>query len=297
MAAMSLRGHPPGVETLRIATDWGEIAVRLQGDPLAPPVYMAHPILLSSAVWDAQAALLAQQGLRMIRADLRGHGASSAPPAPYMPAELVADVLAVLDALELRRVHVVGLLLGAVTGLGLAIRHPQRVASLCLCSARADGSAFLASTWDERIALATEQGVQAVAQESLQRWLAADFPKQRPDEVTRLLNSAAETSLAGYTGCAAAVQLIDYLPDTGGIEVPSTLIVGTADAALAQASRDIQRLLPGAAYEEIPQAGHLPNIDQADAFNAALLRHFERVVPAFTPPARAQAFQIQTQGG
>jgi len=63
------------------------------------------------------------------------------------------------------------------------------------------------------------------------------------------------------------------------IQAPTTLIVGANDGPLPQAMADLQKLIPGSVLEVIADAGHLPNIDQPAAFEAALLRHFERVHP------------------
>jgi 3-oxoadipate enol-lactonase len=83
----------------------------------------------------------------------------------------------------------------------------------------------------------------------------------------------------GFVGCARAIQRLDYLPRVSQIQAPTTLIVGANDGPLPQAMADLQKLIPGSVLEVIADAGHLPNIDQPAAFEAALLRHFERVHP------------------
>jgi 3-oxoadipate enol-lactonase len=80
----------------------------------------------------------------------------------------------------------------------------------------------------------------------------------------------------GFVGCAQAIQQLDYLPQVNRIAVPTTLIVGANDGPLPQAMQALQQLIAGAVLEIIPGAGHLPNIDQPTAFNAALMRHFFR---------------------
>ena len=69
---------------------------------------------------------------------------------------------------------------------------------------------------------------------------------------------------------------MDYVAQLSGISTRTTLIVGANDGPLPQAMNDIQALIPGAALEVIPGSGHLPNIDNPQAFNAAMLRHFKK---------------------
>lgn len=255
----------------------GELAIYVQGDAAAPVVFMTHSILSASMMWEAQAELLAASGWRVIRADTRGHGASHASAAPYAMNDLVADTVAVLDALQIERVHYLGLSLGGMSGFGLGIHHADRLLSLCLCDTRADAPPAFAAPWDDRIAIAQKDGCSALAESTTERWFGQPFLQAHPALARQFRETAAATSVEGFTGCARAIQKLDYLADLGRIATPTTLIVGANDGPLPQAMRDIQATIPGAVLEVIPGAGHLPNIDQPDAFNAALLRHLERV--------------------
>jgi 3-oxoadipate enol-lactonase len=260
----------------------GELAVQVQGDSAAPAVLMTHSILSSGMMWERQAALLAGQGWRVVRADLRGHGASQAPPAPYAMDDLAADMVDVLDALSIGRAHYVGLSLGGMIGFGLGIRHPDRLLSLCLCDARADAPPAFAAPWDDRIAIAREHGCAALAGSTAERWFGKAFLEAQPALAQRFRETIAATPVDGFEGCARAIQQLDYLAALERIAAPTTLIVGANDVPLPQAMREIQARIRGAVLEEIPGAGHLPNIDQPDAFDAALLRHFARVEQAPT---------------
>jgi len=257
----------------------GEIALQVFGEKKAPAVLMAHSILSSGAMWTQQAELLADRGLRVICADTRGHGASSAPPAPYTMDDLAADVIAVADALDIERVHLVGLSLGGMMGFGLGILHPQRVASLVLCDCRADAPPPVAAPWDERMQTALREGCAGLAASTTERWFGAAFLEAHPDVARSFRSGVSATSVEGFVGCARAIQRLDYLARVPRIQAPTTLIVGANDGPLPQAMADLQKLIPGSVLEVIAGAGHLPNIDQPAAFNAALLRHFERVLP------------------
>jgi 3-oxoadipate enol-lactonase len=259
---------------LRIPGPAGDIALTVQGATYAPAVFMTHSILSSGMMWDEQAALLAGKGYRVIRADTRGHGHSQSGTAPYTMSDLVADTVAVLDALKIERAHYIGLSLGGMSGLGLGIAHANRLLSLCICDARADAPPAVAAPWDERIAIALKDGCAALAQPTIERWFGKAFLDANPAIAQRFRDTASATSVAGFVGSARAIQGLDYLSALPRISTRTTLIVGANDGPLPQAMKDMQTLIPGAALEVVPSSGHLPNIDNPEAFNVAMLRHF-----------------------
>jgi 3-oxoadipate enol-lactonase len=131
-----------------------------------------------------------------------------------------------------------------------------------------------AAPWDERIELAQAQGCQALAQSTTERWFGAAFLESHPAIASQFMSTIGHTSVAGFVGCARAIQSLDYLTQAPQISVPTTLIVGANDGPLPATMQDLQTRITGAVLEVIPGAGHLPNIDQPEAFNSALLRHF-----------------------
>ena len=266
-----------GVQLI-IAGQAGELAVFVQGDPAGPPVVMTHSILSSSMMWEAQANLLAEGGFYVVRADTRGHGASATPAGPYTLDDLAADTVAVLDELHIARAHYVGLSLGGMSGFGLGIHHADRLLSLVLCDCRADAPPAFLAPWEERISTVQKHGSCApLAHSTVERWFGVPYLERNPTTAERFRRTAAATSAEGFSGCARAIQKLNYLTDVPRISTPTTLLVGSNDGLLPDALRDIQAVLPGTVLEVIADAGHLPNIDQPEAFNSALLRHFERV--------------------
>lgn len=258
----------------------GHLAVHLQGSPSAPAVVMCHSILSDSRMWQAQSELLVGFGLQTVRIDARGHGGSRTQTDRCTMDDLGEDVLAVMDALAIRQAHFVGLSLGGMAGFGLGIRHPDRFLSLCLCDARADAPPAVAAPWDERIALALAEGSCAtLGPPTVERWFGKPFVDANPAVVQPLLEAAAAVQVEGFVACARAIQQLAYLDDASRIRLPVSLIVGRNDGVLPAAMADLQQRIPGSTLELIDGAGHLPNIDQPDAFNAALARHFRVHAP------------------
>jgi 3-oxoadipate enol-lactonase len=101
----------------------------------ATPVLMMHGFARNATFWNRWVPSIAE-GRRIYRPDLLGCGASDVPPAGYVytPEKIEAQLLAVLNALSLRRVHWIGELPGGIIGLVLAAAHPERIASLVLCN-------------------------------------------------------------------------------------------------------------------------------------------------------------------
>jgi 3-oxoadipate enol-lactonase len=238
-----------------------------------PWLTLSHSLAANTAMWDAQMQAL-NQHFTVLRYDIRGHGKTQATPGPYTLNQLSDDVHALLVHLGIQSTHWMGLSLGGMSGFGLGCLHPDRLLSLCLCDARADMTPAMAAPWDERIALAKAAGCQALASATAERWFGRTFLDAHPAIEQQFLQAIGNTSLAGFEGCARAIQGLDYLGQVGSIRVPTTLIVGANDGPLPQAMQTLKDLIPSAVLEIIADAGHLPNIDQPAAFNAALLRHF-----------------------
>jgi 3-oxoadipate enol-lactonase len=250
----------------------GKLAVHIAGRPDAPVMLLGHSILTSTRVWLGQIGLLVEQGYRVVSLDARGHGLSDEPHRQCSMDDLVADNIQVLDALGIHHVHFMGLSQGGMVGLGLGILHPERVASLIICGGRADVPANVAAAWDERIAVAHERGTAALAEATAERWLGREYMQANPDTARAVKEMIAGTSLGGFIAWARALQSLDYMNRLGSIVAPVQLIAGARDAALPDAMRELQSRISGAHLEVIPDAGHLPNIEQQRAFNDAIVR-------------------------
>ena len=249
----------------------GKLAVHIAGRPQAPVMMLGHSILASNQMWLGQIPLLVQQGYRVVSVDARGHGQSSEPHTQCSMDDLVADNVHVLDVLEIHHVHFMGLSLGAMIGLGLGILYPDRIASLIICSGRADAPATFEVPWDERIAIARDQGTAALAESTAQRWFSNEFLDNHPDIARAVKEMISGTSTGGFIACARALRSLDYLQRLGSIAAPVQLIIGARDGGLPDVMRELQSRLSGAHLEVIPDAGHLPNIEQQRAFNDAIM--------------------------
>lgn len=265
----------PGFARLAVQGAAGPLSIRLGNEAGAETVLFNHSILTGSAIWHRQANLLVAAGWRVICLDTRGHGYSVASPAPYKMDDLVRDNIRVLDTLGIWKAHYVGVSQGGMTGFGLGIQHPDRIASLCICAARADAPQPFAAAWDDRIALVRTSGIDALAGPTAERWFGSDFLNNNPAIAAELLACIRQTSAEGFIGCAQAIQGLDYLDAVSTLTMPVSLVIGSRDEALLEPMRQLAKILPQSNYIEIDDAGHLPQIDRPAEFGQMLLRHLQ----------------------
>ncbi|WFE27384.1 3-oxoadipate enol-lactonase [Solwaraspora sp. WMMD791] len=257
---MSTDGHPVDVDHEIVGSDG------------APVVLLANSLGSTRAMWDPQVPVLTDAGLRVLRFDTRGHGRSPVPPGPYTLDDLGADVLALLDRLELDRVHVVGLSLGGMIGMWLAARAAARVDRLVLCCT----SPLLgpAQAWVERAATVRAHGTGAVADAVAARWFTPGFAARRPEVVAAARDMIAATPPEGYAGCCAAIERMDLTGLLGSITAPTLVIAGADDPATPPAhGATIAAGIPGATLRIVDDAAHLATVEQPDVTSRLILTH------------------------
>jgi 3-oxoadipate enol-lactonase len=239
----------------------------------APVVVLSHSIGTDHRVWDAQVAPLVAAGLRVVRYDHRGHGASPTPPGPYAIGDLGADVLALLDTLEVASASVVGISLGGMVALWLGAHAPGRVDRLVACctSARSDPP----DLWLERAAIARRDGMAALVDSILPRWVTPAFAEAHPEAMARLREVVERTPGEGYAGCAEAIAAMDQTADLRRIRAPTLVVGGGQDVATpaAEHSAPIAAAIPGARLEILDAAPHLASVERPDEVTRVVLEH------------------------
>ncbi|MFO7708790.1 MAG: 3-oxoadipate enol-lactonase [Desulfobacterales bacterium] len=252
----------------------------LCGASTRPVVMLSHSLASGISMWDPQLTAL-QPAFRILRYDTRGHGGSEVPPPPYRLDELVEDAVALLDALEIPRAHFVGLSMGGMIGQGLALGHPHRLLSLCLCSTAAVMPEMAQPAIQERIDTARAEGMQALVEGTLARWFTPGFLQERPPGAERIRRQILATPVAGYVGCTEAIRQLDYIDRLRHINRPTLIMVGAEDPGTpVSASRAIHERIPDSRLEVIPAAMHLVNVERAGRFNRTLVDFLNSVEPA-----------------
>lgn len=246
------------------------LSVLIEGREDNPWLVLSNSVSTTYRMWDPQIAVLTKK-YRVLRYDARGHGGSDAPLPPYSFDDLVADVVGLMDHFEMRNPSFMGLSLGGMTGLGVALSHPNRLAKLVCCDARADAPPAFVQDWDHRIGLVREKGLAAIVPTTIERWLSAGFRADNPSAVAEIESMILSTSLSGFEGCAAALKELDYLPLLERIRVPTLFVVGSEDrGAPPEVMRAMADRVSGASLRIIRGSAHLSNLDNATGFSDAV---------------------------
>ena len=217
-------------------------------------------------MWDPQIPALADR-FRVLRYDHPGHGRSPLSEDRTVAA-LAAQLLGLLDDLGFAQVSFCGLSLGGAVGMRLALDAPHRIGRLVLCST----SARFATPefWDRRVAAVRSGGVEAIADEVLDRWFTRGFP-----DVRRYRDMLVSTPAEGYARCCEVVRDWDVRGALGAVQAPTMAIAGADDRSTPPDELKAIAVEIPSARLTVLDGRHLVNVEQADAFNEALLAYLE----------------------
>lgn len=243
---------------------------QIDGPEGAPWITFSNSLATDISMWDDQVAAL-QGEYRCLRYDKRGHGGSEPVEGPYSFDMLADDVIAIWDALDIATSHFVGLSIGGMTAMGLGAAHGDRLDKVVIANSRADAPPEFRAAWDQRIATAEETGMAAMADPTVERWCSDSFHASGSPTLDKMRAMVSSTSLAGFVGCARALQGLDYEKVLGDIAVPTLFIGGADDTATpADNMRRIQAMVANSRFVEIAPAGHLSAMEQPAAFTEAV---------------------------
>lgn len=261
---------------MRIHAAGIEIGYDTAGPEGAPWVTFLNSIASTRAMWEAQVAAFAGR-YRVLTCDARGHGDTTATPPPYGFDTLVGDVVALWDALGIWNSHVVGLSLGGMVAVGLALARDDRVGALVIANSMMEATPPFVKSWDDRIALARAEGMAPVVEPTLARFLSPAFIAANPARADAVREMIRATPVAGFIGAAEALKTLDYRRRLGDIRRPALFIAGGDDVACPPPGvRADAALVPGAEYAEIAGAAHISNLEQPEAFSGVVGAFIDR---------------------
>ena len=252
----------------------------VHGHAAAWPNVLIHGFPFSRAQWDSQVAVLSEQ-YRVVTYDLRGQGTSAAGPGPQMIEFLVDDLIELLDHLEIERATLCGLSMGGYVALRGVQRHPDRVHGLILADTRAEPDSSAGR-------LKRAEGIRAIRQDGMEAFADKMLPALFGDAVasaggpavTHIRDIMAATDPEGACHALGAMACrLDLTAALPAIDTPTLVIVGTNDSLTPPAdARKMQAAIPGATLVELPDAGHVSNVDQPALFNDAVLAFLRAAV-------------------
>lgn len=204
--------------------------------------------------------------------DKRGHGLSDVGATPYTIDDHADDLVVLLDHVDARDVVLCGLSVGGLIAQNVASRRPRQVTCLILCdTAHKIGTA---ESWNARIAAIEAHGIESLADTVMERWFTPAFRAGRPEELKGCRNMLVRQPAAGYAATCAALCEADQTEMVKALAVPTLCIVGDQDGSTPpDLVRSMSDLIPGARFEIIAGAGHIPCIEQPRSL-VALMRDF-----------------------
>ena len=237
-----------------------------------PALLLFHAFPLGLFMWDAQVEALSATH-RVVRFDARGFGESGAGAGPLTMERIADDGAILLDHLGIEKAVVGGCSMGGYAALAFVRRHPQRLLGLVLQDTRA--GADTAEAKAGRAALAEKvlaEGPEAAVAAFLPKLVGETTHRERPDLVAslraRILATPPPAIASALHGLAARADSRETLPT---IAVPTLVMVGAEDALTPPAEAALlAAAIPRARFDVIPAAGHLANLENPAAVNAAL---------------------------
>jgi len=139
---------------------------------------------------------------RVIRYDTRGHGESQTPNGNATLGDLANDAVAVLDEFKVARALMVGISLGGMTALEMAVHHGDRLTGIVACNCRDFVDDAGKAAWEERIGITQKGGMTAIASGTIARWFTDDFRLSNPDLMQRVADMINATQPLGFEACA-----------------------------------------------------------------------------------------------
>ncbi|MGA5148111.1 4-carboxymuconolactone decarboxylase [Streptomyces griseoincarnatus] len=273
---------------------------RFDGPEDAPVLILGPSLGTTWHMWDRQIPELTKQW-RVFRFDLPGHGGAPAHPAASV-GDLATRLLATLESLGVHRFGYAGCALGGAVGIELALRHPERLASLALIAASPRFGT--ADEFRQRGVIVRTNGLDPIARSAPERWFTGGFAAAQPAITEWAVQMVRTTDPGCYIAACEALASFDVRAGLGSVGVPTLVLVGSEDQVTGPAeARTLVAGIPDARLAVVPGASHLVPVEQPAAVTDLLVRHFSTawqpfseittghvVLPAAAPrPAQAPA--------
>lgn len=245
-----------------------------------PTLLLLHGFPLDRTLWDGQVQALSGVA-KVIAPDLRGFGNDQRPVPDVLTMEaLAADIKDLLDDRGIERAVLCGLSMGGYVALAFLHLWPERVAGLVLANTRGNRDDIHGRAARQRMAEDVHsKGMAVIARGMVPNLLSEAFRKERPDEVARI--EAMIATQAPHTAAAAALGMrirpgrLDVLAE---VDFPVLVITGDQDALMGlDSSMALSAAAPQSTLHIIPGAGHLSNVEQPEAFNAAIIGYLKEL--------------------
>jgi 3-oxoadipate enol-lactonase len=258
-----------GLTMPMIDADGCPIHVAIDGDDGAPVLMLSNSLGTNLHMWDDQVPLWSRH-FRLVRYDRRGHGKSGVPAGPYTMERLGRDVLAILDALKIKKANWCGLSMGGMVGQWLGANASERFDKIVLSNCTDYYSDK--GPWNDRIKFIREKGLASIVSANMERWFTRGFRESHPQTIARFTEAFLATNLDGYVACCEAVRDMDHRALLPKIKPPVLVIAGRQDPATTLAmGESMQQRIPGAKLAVL-DAAHIANAEVPGPYADTVLK-------------------------
>ena len=250
-----------------------------EGNEVEIPVIFLHGFPLSHEMWKPQIKFLSEK-YYVIAYDILGHGKSDVGDGQYTIDHHVDDLFALMDLLKIKKAVLVGLSMGGYIALRAYERRPLRIRALVLSDTKSE-----ADTDEGKIKRfagmrdVKENGSAVYAETAVKTLFASKTFKKNPEMVQDIEKIVANTKPLGIAGTLLALAArSDTTPILSQIKVPVLILVGSEDVITPpRLARAMHKKIPHSELHIIPEAGHMSNLENPEAFNRHLLSFLEKL--------------------
>ncbi len=247
------------------------LAYDITGPEAGPPVLLSHCFAGNRHVWDAQLPALA--AYRTIRYDTRGHGKSGLPPGPYRLDDLGNDAIALLDALDIERVHYFGISMGGMIGQNIARRFPHRLASLGLITTTCMCDEAEQQLRRDRMAAVRRDGIEGQHDRNMARWFSDQALRDQIPGVRTMSAAYRSFTPQAFEWISHAIlHDLNYAADLKRITAPTLIVASPDDPGVPREVSELMRdEIPGAEFAWLSPAKHLATLEHPERFNQMMV--------------------------
>ena len=245
-----------------------------------PPLLLIAGLASDAISWTFQMEALAAE-YRLITFDNRGVGRSPKPPGPYSIPEMAADVLKLLDHLEIQKVHILGHSMGGAIAQHLAITAPERVEKLilaCTFSKLEGRSVPVVESWAGILRLGASP---ELVGQALFPWLYTEKFLSTPGTLEACQQALAQHPypLEGdaITAQVAALRSFDSTAELSQIQAPCLVLAAAEDLLVSpKSAKALADAIAHAQFREVPNTAHSLMLETPDAFNETVLDYLRQ---------------------
>ncbi len=263
-----------------------KINYKLQGTPNSPVLVFSNSLGSEMMMWDELVPYLLPF-FRILQYDSRGHGGSEITPEPYTIDLLGNDAIDLLDQLGIETAYFCGLSMGGLIGQWLGINRPDRIKKLVISNTGAKIGND--ERWNGRIETIRQHGMQAIVEDTMERWFTESFRQNRPERVAETKAMFLRSDITGYSNCCAAIRDADFREQLQNNTVETLVITGDEDPVTnVEQAEFLANNIPNAQLKVL-HARHLASTELPKKYAEVLIDFLvEKSVPPFPTGERAR---------